>query len=327
MTPRGASRHPNGRASGGRKGVTAAGAWVLGLGLSAGAHAGSAETSQGAFGRGYCERPVQLSVSDEDRLLRLATLVRDELAASDDRVALVSRSGLDLERFGIRYSHSGISLRDSANAPWSVRQLYYACDEQRPRVFDQGLSGYVIGMDNPELGYLSVVLLPPEAADRLERAALDNRQVLSVLNPRYSANAYAWGVEAQNCNQWLAEMLALAWGRVEPGSVTQVRRSAQAWLNQAGYQAAELSANPLVRLATAFIPWVHSDDHPERNLSEGVYQVHMPQSIEAFVRRQWPQSRRIEFCRAGDRVVIHEGWDAVGRGCTPGPGDRIVTLE
>ena len=71
----------------------------------------------------------------------IAALVKDRLDASDARLALVARSGTDLSRFGLRYSHAGVSLKASSNAPWSVRQLYYACDERRPRLFDQGLSG------------------------------------------------------------------------------------------------------------------------------------------------------------------------------------------
>ena len=54
---------------------------------------------------------------------------------------------MDLSRFGVRYSHSGVSLKTGDNAPWSVRQLYYACDEERPRLYDQGLAGFVFGTE------------------------------------------------------------------------------------------------------------------------------------------------------------------------------------
>ena len=67
------------------------------------------------------------------------------LEASGQAVALVARSGLDLDRFAVRYSHAGVSLRDSPNTPWSVRQLYFACEERAPRLYDQGLAGFVQG--------------------------------------------------------------------------------------------------------------------------------------------------------------------------------------
>ena len=80
------------------------------------------------------------------------------------KVAIVSRSGLDLARFGQRYSHTGVSLKGSEVAPWSVRQLYYACEEKKPRIFDQGLTAFLLGMSSPAGGYVSAVFLPDEAA-------------------------------------------------------------------------------------------------------------------------------------------------------------------
>ena len=59
-------------------------------------------------------------------------------------LALVSRSGLDLSRFNIRYSHAAIAWR-SEQGQWAARQLYYACDEHRPRIYDQGLAGFATG--------------------------------------------------------------------------------------------------------------------------------------------------------------------------------------
>jgi len=131
-------------------------------------------------------------------------------------VALIARSGLDLSRFGVRYSHAGFSLRASENTPWSVRQLYYACDEQKPRIFDQGMSGFLLGTDNPAVGYVSIVFLPTDEAAELEHAALDNRQALRLLSPTYSANAYPFSVRYQNCNQWVMELIASAWGQLDP---------------------------------------------------------------------------------------------------------------
>ncbi len=285
----------------------------------------------------FCDRQAEVSTAQQDRLFRFAALVKDELDRSGAQVALVSRSGLDLERFGVRYSHAGISLRDSDNAPWSVRQLYYACDEQRPRVFDQGMSGFVLGTDDPDVGFLSVVLLPSEAEPAVARTALDKAQVLDHLSGVYSANAYAFSDRYQNCNQWLIELLATAWRRREPeadpgrdassGAPVSTRQAAQQWLQSVDYRPSDMPANPLVRLFVTFSPWLHSDDHPDANLAAGVYRVNMPASIEAFVRQREPQARRIEFCHRGKDVVVHEGWTPIERGCVAGPGDRVVTLN
>ena len=85
----------------------------------------------------FCDPPAKLSADQQDRLFRFAGIVKAALEASGQSLALVARSGLDLGRFGVRYSHAGLSIKGSTNAPWSVRQLYYACDERKPRIFDQ----------------------------------------------------------------------------------------------------------------------------------------------------------------------------------------------
>ena len=274
----------------------------------------------------YCDKPAEMSHEQRDRLLRFAEIVRNELQASGQRVALVSRAGLDLSRFAQRYSHAGLSLQGNAVAPWSVRQLYYACDEKRPRLFDQGLSAFLFGMSSPDGGYVSAVFLPDEASAPLERAALDDRRALSLLAPVYSANAYAWGRRYQNCNQWVAETMAMAWGGTPPGD--DARAQAQAWLGAQGYTAHPFRiAFPPTMWLAAVIPWVHHDDHPADALAEGVYHVSMPSSLEAFARQRWPQARRVEFCQAGERVVVRQGWSPIAEGCTPEAGDRVVILD
>jgi hypothetical protein len=221
-----------------------------------------------------------------------------------------------------------VSLKASLNTPWSVRQLYYACDEGRPRVFDQGIAGFVLGLNDPALGYVSVVLLPAVAAAALESAALDDRRALQALGAAYSANAYAFGLRYQNCNQWLVEMLAAAWGRLEPGGADDdLRERAQRWLAEQDYRPSVFEVGaPLMWLGT-FIPWVHSDDHPRADIERATYRVSMPASIETFVQATQPGATRIEFCHAGRRVVIHRGWDAIAEDCQPGAGDTVMLLE
>src|SRR5205814_1311712 len=116
---------------------------------------------------------------------------------------------------GLRYSHAGVSLKANDNTPWSVRQLYYACDEQRPRLYDQGLSGFLLGTDDAAVGYVSIVLPGGTQAVALESAALDTARVVRLLAATYSANAYPFSVRYQNCNQWVAELLATAWGGLD----------------------------------------------------------------------------------------------------------------
>ena len=274
----------------------------------------------------YCDAPTEMSHEQRDRLFRFAELVRTELAGSGQRVALLSRAGIDLTRFGERYSHAGVTLLGSAMAPWSVRQLYYACEEKKPRIFDQGLTAFLLGMSSQAGGYVSAVFLPDEAAAPLERAALDDRHALALLRGEYSANAYVWAQRYLNCNQWVAELLGMAWGDTPAGDDARAR--AQAWLRGAGYEAHAFHVPfaPMMWLVAA-IPWLHHIDHPSEDLAQAVYRVSMPSAIEAFVQRRWPQARRVEFCQKGTRVVVRQGWTPIAEGCTPEPGDRVLTLD
>ncbi len=297
-------------------------AWLLAAWLCAGAasvHAASAALQ-------YCDRPSPPSARQQDRLLRFAAIARRELEASGQDVALIARSGIDLARFNLRYSHAGVSLRASSNTPWSVRQLYFACDEGRPRLYDQGLAGFVLGTDDPSVGYLSIVWLPREEATALERAALDNPRALRLLAADYSANAYPFSVRYQNCNQWVAELLAVAWGGLDDSDA--LRQRAQAWLSGQHYepQAVDVGSH-LLMFAGHFVPWIHYDDHPEADRDALRLRTSLPTSIEAFVRARVPGARRIELCHDEQRVVIHRGWDTLPTGCQPGPADEVIALD
>jgi hypothetical protein len=274
----------------------------------------------------YCDHEAPLGAEQRDRLLRFGAIIKGELDRSGASMALVSRSGLDLSRFGLRYSHAGISLKASPNTPWSVRQLYYACDEKRPRLFDQGLSGFLLGTDDPSTGYVSVVMLPAPEAGELERAALDNARALQLLNATYSANAYAWGLRYQNCNQWVIELLATAWGRLDDSAPP--RAQAQRWLAAQDYSPTRVAVgNRLLMWAGAFVPWLHDDDHPSDDITQMVYRVSMPDSIERFVRSAVPGATRIEFCHTTRHVVVHRGWEPIAEGCEPGDADTVIPLD
>jgi hypothetical protein len=268
-----------------------------------------------------CERAVDVSAEQQHRLLRFAAIVRETLAASGARAALVARSGTDLSRFGLRYSHAAVALADGLDTPWAVRQLYYACAEGRPRLFDQGLAGFVAGSDDVEQGYLSVLLLPDAAAAPLAAAALDKPLALGLLNARYSANAYPFSTEFQNCNQWVAELLAAS------ATGLRTRDDAQAWLQREGYAPQPVRASALLMLAGRFVPWLQFSDHPPEQLQAGLVQTSVPDGLEAFALRLWPTARRIEFCHGPHGVVWREGGGRLAAGCVPRDGDHVMPID
>lgn len=281
----------------------------------------------------FCERGREPTAAEQDVLLRFGAIVRETLSASGHDVALVARSGLDLHWVGARYSHEGVALRGAgeSNPRWSVRELYYSCDERKPRVYDEGLAGFLLGDDDTKTGWVSIVLLPPAESAALRRTAVDKRHALGVLGATYSANAYPFSTQFQNCNQWVMEVLADAWDDQrdadDDASPAASRARAQRWLYGQGYRPTVFtaSARPMMWLADV-VPWMNSADHPADELARNSYSVSMPSSVETFVQAKVPGATRIELCHAGRRVVVHEGWERMGSDCAAGPGDRVIDL-
>lgn len=303
----------------GKRPLLAALAWFA-LSASSGASAGIPA---------FCAKPVEMSAADQDRVLRFADAVKKELERAGSTAALISRAGLDLSRFGLMYSHTGIALKDNPAGPWAVRQLYYACDESRPRLFDQGAAGFALGSETPARGHMSLVFLPEQDSALLARTALDKPLALALLAGKYSVNAYAFDTRYQNCNQWVAELLASAWGRFDSQAHAQghARHHAQAWLRAQGYQAGPLRIpSHWMMFAGQFVPLVHVDDHPLDDIHALALQVSTPAAIEAFVRRRAPAAQRVQLCHDTERIVVRRGWEPLGRDCAPMPGDEVIAL-
>jgi hypothetical protein len=274
-----------------------------------------------------CDRPKEPSADQRDVMLRFGAVVHDELAASNQAVALIARSGLDLRRLDERYSHEGVAIKDNDGKPWSVRELYYSCEDHQPRIFDEGMAGFLMGTDDPDTGYVSLVFLPPGHAGPLRATAVDKHHALGVLGASYSANAYPFSTLHQNCNQWVMELLADAWGAGDAATDADARTRAQAWMRAQGYLPTvfTVSAHPMTWLADV-VPWLANDDHPPHEIAHDRYSVSMPQSIEIFVQAKVPGATRVEICHAGRHVVLHRGWDDIADGCVAAPGDRSFEL-
>lgn len=285
-----------------------------------------------------CDAPVERSAAEHDRLLRFAALIRDTLQADGRGLALIARSGLELERFGIRHTHAGFALRDGLDTPWAVRQLYYACEQQRPQVFDQGLPGFLLGLSDAPQQRIAVLLLPEAAAAPLRDALLDTAALRALLGDRYSANAFPFSTRYQNCNQWVAELMARAWAPREadgagtaPGAGDRgaARERAQRWLLAQGYRPAVIDVRfPPIGWLPALVPWLHADDHPAAERAAGRLRLSLPASLETFVRERLGDGavRRLEFCLVGRRAVVREGWEPMPAECEPAPGDRVERL-
>jgi hypothetical protein len=286
----------------------------------------AASASQAAT---FCDRGNEISATEQDRQLQVVAVARRALEASGASAALVSRSGTDLSRFGLRYSHSGIALKDSRNSPWSVRQLYYACDLSQAKLYDQGLAGFLLSAGRTEPIRLSIVTLPAREGARLAASALDNRRALALLSPRYSASAYAFSTRYQNCNQWVAELMGFAWAPRDDNAAGDppTRQQAQRWLKDLGYDPAPVVVpSHTVMFAAQFVPLIHSDDHPIEDLYAMRLKVSTPAALEAFAHRLVPDAQRVEFCATGTTIVVRRGWEPLPADCRAADSDEVLPL-
>ncbi|MDO5289754.1 MAG: DUF2145 domain-containing protein [Pseudomonadota bacterium] len=279
----------------------------------------------------FCQPGPTQSAATQDRILQLASAVRAAVSASGARIALIGRSGLSLERFGLRYSHAGVLLADGTDVPWSVRQLYYDCDEGRPRLFDQGLAGFLLSADAPGAAHVSLVLLPAGQADALRTTALHKPLAQRLLAATYSANAYPFSTLYQNCNQWVAELMAAAWGQLP--DAPDLRQQAQHWLRAAGYTPTRVNiGSHLTKLAASLMPLIHLNDHPEDDQLGLMQDISLPDALEAFARQQAPGAQRLAFCLDGEKIVTRHGWqplppDTPEGLCVAEAGDTVQPLR
>ncbi len=285
-------------------------------------------TSSGAASARFCEQPETYSALQQDRLFQFAEQVRRELNAAGTDAAIISRTGIDLQRLGIRFTHSGIAVKPdnpTGDTSWTIRQLYYACDEARPRLYDQGIGGFLFGSDNPGIRHVSIVLPSPVNNKALQQSARTNPLALRLLGARYSANAYPYSTAYQNCNQWVIEMLAVAWGRLSQS--VNLRADAQGWLRWRQYRPRPIElGSHWLKFAVMMSPMVRLDDHPEPQRDGLSFAVSLPRTIETFVREHDARSKRIELCHNDKAIVIRNGWEPIAPGCQPEMGDQVVPL-
>ena len=192
--------------------------------------------------------------------------------------------------------------------------MYFACDERRARVVDQGLAGFLLGADDAERGFVSLLLLPAEAARPL--AAVSDAQARALLGEQYMANAHPADLLRQNCNQWLAELLASAWG--PPAAEGGAREAAQRQLAAWDYRPEPVQyGTALWRAAAAFVPWVSM---PVR--LEIARTCSLPTDLEALARRLFPGARRVELCYTASHWVLRREGPALADDCRAEDGDE-----
>jgi hypothetical protein len=243
---------------------------LAGVGLPLAAYAGRS-----------CE-PQKLTLRVLDNGLSMAQKTSQALDASGEQVVILARSGQDLSKYGLRYSHFAFAYRqpDGAGATvWRVVHKLNACATAVSDIYRQGLGEFFL--DDPWRYEAAWVAPSAELQDRLLALLQDDAAVLRLHHKAYNMVSYPWSTRYQQSNQWVIETLAMA---AEPGVAS--REAAQAWLRFKGYEPTTLRLGTFERLgARVTAANIAFDDHPnEKRFSDRIETVTVD-SVFAWLQR------------------------------------------
>lgn len=239
-------------------------------------------------GRGCDAMPVEpLALA---RASDTALQVHAALAAHDAPVALVSRSGTDLSRHGLRYSHVGIAVRDHPDGAWTVVHLLNGCGSDRSGIYAEGLVNFFAD-DLVDLR-TRLTWLEPATAQRLATLSMDGT-ALRLHQPRYNLVARPGSQRTQNSTAWVLEMLAVA---ASPANSPADRHSAHRRL-AGGEEGHDLIDIPRLQRLAGGLFAANTDfrDHPLSTRVSGRYPVVTERSIQRWLQSEGLVERWLEL--------------------------------
>jgi len=243
------------------------------------------------------------------RALGLAERVQQSLDASGAQVVIIARSGQDLTKYSLQWSHLAFAYRDDpaplpmplatattpvmgqisgqpVNPPpprhgtWRIVHKLNQCGTADAAVFRQGLAEFFL--DTPFRYEAAYVVPDPEVQAALMRTVADDRRLVQWHTPAYSVVAYPWSTRYQQSNQWALETLA---GSLDPAATTRER--AQAWLHLHDYEPTVLRIDALTRLGARMTRAnVAFDDHPNAKRFSDHIETVTVESMFAWMQRE-----------------------------------------
>jgi hypothetical protein len=231
-------------------------------------------------------REEPLTAREVVQSMELARKTWDALEASGASVALVARAGQDLSKYGLRFSHMGIVVRDHPAGRWTVVHELNDCGTAASELYNEGIGNFFL---TDLYRYEAEVVLPgPDTQERLARL-LVGRTARRLHDPHYNMLSYVYSTRYQNSNQWVLEVLAAA--AAPPGQV-ETRQEAQSWVKAAGYDPVTVEIPATVRLgARMFRANVAFDDHPFDRRMAGHIDTVTADALVRFVSRRDPAAR------------------------------------
>ena len=212
----------------------------------------------------------------------MAEKTRQALDASGEQVVLLARSGQDLSKYGLRYSHVGFAYRTAdaqGGQVWRVVHKLNFCGTADADIYRQGLGEFFL--DDPWRYEAAWVAPGAELQQRLLALLQDDAGVVRLHTKSYNMLSYPWSTRYQQSNQWVIETVAMA---ADPAITS--RAQAQAWLQRKAYEPTTLKLGAFTRLgARVTSANVAFDDHPnEKRFSDRIETVTVD-SVFAWMQR------------------------------------------
>ncbi|UGQ45714.1 DUF2145 domain-containing protein [Massilia endophytica] len=230
------------------------------------------------------EKPV--TVQDAVKALDLAERSFKLLDESGAQVALISRAGQDLSKYGLRFSHMAIVWRDHPEGRWTVVHELNDCGSANSALYNEGLGNFFL---NDMYRYEAEIAIPGEAVQQRLAQQLASRTPVRLHQKRYNMLSYAFSTQYQNSNQWVLENYAAA---ASPQGQVETREEAQKWLRSARFRPITVEVNAATRLgARMFRANVAFDDHPFDRRMAGQIDTVTTSAIVRFMKDQDPATR------------------------------------
>ena len=203
------------------------------------------------------------------------------LEQSDAPVALLARSGTDLGKYGLHYSHVAFVVRDHPDGRWTVVHLLNRCGTDHSSLYAQGLVNFFL--DDLVNQDARIVWLQPQVATRLA-ALLQSPQLFALHNPHYNVIARFDSSRTQNSTAWVLDVLDAA--RL-PESSLVTRADAQALERREGFRPDLIHISYGKRiLGGLFSANTDFSDHPVATRLSGEYPVVTVRSIFRFLEQR-----------------------------------------
>ena len=213
-----------------------------------------------------------------------------------NEVIIVARSGQNLDKYGIRYSHAAFMVKEKNE--WQVYHLLNECPSGFGGLYQEGLGNFVMpaianaklkGKNDSQITETITFgfAIPPKQIQKKLKLLLQDPTIRkSVFEQQYSAVANPYNLINQNSNGWILEFYSIAEAQINQYHINN-RKDAQDWLKSQSYQGSELPASVLKqRLAAMVVGNISLKGHDRSERYQGKLLINSGDSILNYIAKK-----------------------------------------